>query len=351
MDDAQRISLHRLLTLLDRCETPLMRLADWQDLSESARATLVDAGLLRHIPVHFPIPCPWCGQHCPLDPEEPITHDGPTFTGLCPDPDQATFTVAIPRAQAQAWVPEWSVLLQRIRAALPMQMGTAELVPGRLWQLGRIALAGETRKLFLVRGLWWSHDRRPWELLAQPSRAHGALVLTLADPPVELPPFALPEHVTTIPLTECLILQDGRLTVRLQGMGELHDAPPPVLAPPPRVVPYPLRVDTRRRQLILHETAVSFSPKVFDVLLALAHLHLRMPGVWRSFLDIAEQAYGQDEYPTSFDQVVKDKIKIIRDKSELAHLVSTEDKFRFIETGDGEYRFHPGLVTIQIDPE
>lgn len=349
MDDSQADALRTVLEQCDRSDPPVIRLGQWAQWPEAARTDFLAVGLLRHIPVRFPIPCPHCGRRCPVDPFEPISHPGATFTALCGDAEMAVASVDIPRQYAQAWEPDWPTFIGRVRGALRPQMGTADIFPLRLWQLGRLPTPTGARKLFLARGLWWPHDTRPAEWLAHADHA-GVIVLTLADPPPHVSPSARLVHLTQIPLTDCLMIVDGHVSITLDGLGEFAELPPQAVSLPQREVAYPIRVQTGSRQLVIHDIAMPFSPRIFDVIAALARLHDRAPGVWQSYLAIAEEAYGKDRYPGEFAQVVIDKIKAVRDKCIKTGAVASEHKLKFIETGDGEYRFNPHLVTITFDP-
>lgn len=349
MYDARVDALRAVLEHCDRNEPPLFRVAQWEQWPEAARTDFLTVGLLRHVPVRFPIQCPYCGRCCPVDPFEPIDHPGATFTAMCDDDEMALSTVDIPRHYAQAWEPDWPVFIRRMHSALHSQLGIAPIFPTRLWQLGRINTPTGMRKIFIARGLWWPHDTRPYEWLAQPDRT-GAIVLTFADPPPHVTALGRLEHLTRIPLTDCLQIVDGQLTIALDGLGEFSEVPPQALSLPRREVAYPIRVQAGSRQLVIHDIALTFSRRIFDVISALARLHVRLPGVWRSHLEIAEEAYGEDLYPDGFEQVIIDKIKAVRDRCVKAGAVAADHKFQFIETRDGEYRFDPKLVSMTFDP-
>ena len=82
---------------------------------------------------------------------------GSGFRGyiVCPENGR----VHVPLARLRQWEIDLSGLAQALATALPAAGGHEEVVSGRVWLVGKSALGGQSRDVFLVRGAAWSDFR------------------------------------------------------------------------------------------------------------------------------------------------------------------------------------------------
>jgi len=119
--------------------------------------TLVDLGILVDAEDAGVIRCPECGDHW----EELIARDGPgdstRFFISCPE----VLRVDVTQEQRRQWRPNLSGLVRLLAESLNLSGKSQELVPERLWRLGRMNWNGDSRDVLFVRGLQWPDGEQP----------------------------------------------------------------------------------------------------------------------------------------------------------------------------------------------
>lgn len=123
----------------------------------------------------------------------------------------------VPLADLRRWQLERSTLPQLIRASLALSVRLDEVVPGRLWRLGRYKQNGLNSTVWL--GLQsWRRDQR--DQLSQTIQTSGSLLLV----PARRPTCPLPEGLSLGVLTELTDWQNGQLVWDDEQLYELLDA-------------------------------------------------------------------------------------------------------------------------------
>jgi len=69
----------------------------------------------------------------------------------CPDHGR----IEVERQRLLRWSVEYTPILQALASALSARGTPTEVVPGRVWNLGRASLAGKSKPLWAARGLAW----------------------------------------------------------------------------------------------------------------------------------------------------------------------------------------------------
>jgi hypothetical protein len=110
-------------------------------------------GLVRQIESARCVPCDACEVgHV----EDVVCIESPPGTPmrayiLCPTEGR----VNVPLERLRQWRSDFPGLASAIAGGLSLSGGVDEVVPGRIWSLGRTTIAGQSRGLFLGRGLVW----------------------------------------------------------------------------------------------------------------------------------------------------------------------------------------------------
>jgi hypothetical protein len=171
--------LDLLRAVWDRADT-WQPVYTWEDVATwppGAKEQLLAAGLLRAAANAASLACDACGgRHV----EEVTFVESPPGTGLrayiaCPEAGR----VRVILEHLQRWEVDFPRLAAAAANALDAGGAVEELWPGRVWLLGRATLAGETRELFLARGLCWADGSTVL--------ANSARVLASARPVVFVP--------------------------------------------------------------------------------------------------------------------------------------------------------------------
>lgn len=137
-----------------------------------------------------------------------------TQRALFPCPNCGLYEV--PVADLRRWQLDRSMLAQWIRASLALSVRLDEVVPGRLWRLGRYKQNGLNTNVWL--GLQsWRRDLR--DQLSQAVQTSGSLLLVLNRRPT----FPIPDGVLTGVLTELTDWQNGQLVWDEDQLHELLD--------------------------------------------------------------------------------------------------------------------------------
>lgn len=175
---------------------------------------LVALGLLREGERASQIRCPECQDHV----EEVLVSGGPKGTRLviaCP----VVLRVEITPAMLTQWILDHSALAATLARVLSLSGKCVELIPGRLWRLGRTKWKEKLRDVVLARGLHWDDGA---SLQAKLSRSTKPIVFV----PLLRPP---PDFWRTPPpllvLSDVASLRDGLIDIEpLEIAAAIEDA-------------------------------------------------------------------------------------------------------------------------------
>lgn len=113
---------------------------------------LREMGLLRPGDTTGHVMCRDCGNDHVVEVMRNVYSDGSVrFFAVCPGNGR----IEIPRERLLQWMLDFTPLLAAIMSALGSSGKLQEIVPGRVWNIGRAALVGQSRPLWAVRGLSW----------------------------------------------------------------------------------------------------------------------------------------------------------------------------------------------------
>jgi hypothetical protein len=194
---------------------------------------LLGLGLLKPVTQATAVVCDACGgDHV----EEVVFVEAPPGTGLraylrCPEAGR----VPVPLERLRQWALDFPGLAVATARALGVAGDVEELVPSRVWLLGRTALAGISRPVFLARGLGWKDGAEVLGRAAQRGAGAGPLVLVPGSPP----PAAVWQGVcpAVLPLGLLLSLSHGVVTLDRSPLEQLRPKGRP--APPAPSSPFP----------------------------------------------------------------------------------------------------------------
>ncbi len=139
------------------------------------------------------------------------------FYIVCPEHGR----VEIQKEQLLQWSVCFDPVLECLRAGLGVQGDPVEVVPSRLWNVGRTALAGRSRIVWVGRGLSWPDAASFAEDM--PSGASPVLFY-LGQPPgdglVSLPPDSV------VDIAHVISLSEGNLILDRSSVGDLVSTRP-----------------------------------------------------------------------------------------------------------------------------
>ena len=119
--------------------------------------TLTTLGILVEAEDATSIRCPECGDHW----EELIARDGPgdstQFFIRCPE----VLRIEVTQQHRRQWRPDLPALVRLLASSLNLTGKPQEIVPARLWRLGRLTWNKESRDVLFVRGLRWPDAELP----------------------------------------------------------------------------------------------------------------------------------------------------------------------------------------------
>jgi hypothetical protein len=119
--------------------------------------TLTALGILVEAEHATSIRCPECGDHW----EELIARDGPgdstQFFIRCPE----VLRIEVTQQHRRQWRPDLPALVRMLASSLNLTGKPQEIVPARLWRLGRLTWNKESRDVLFVRGLRWPDAELP----------------------------------------------------------------------------------------------------------------------------------------------------------------------------------------------
>jgi len=318
----------------------------WERWPDDVRTRLERTGLLQPRDSALAA-CNQCaGKWCRVPIEQPITWQGTHVTARCDDADAPVSTAQIRRERIRVWTPDWMHWVSWLRHALRPVTQAEEIVPRRLWKVGRIRASDQpTVMVYFARGLWWAHDRSAVQYLPNPLH-EGDVVMTLAvpRPPARVPDLA-PIRVVT--LAERLIAEDDERwglcvdDLVTTGTGTTHTCAS-------RVTPrYHLHFAAEAAGVVINGITLSPSRTEYRIFHALAQAFDLSPDTYRSDQYLVERAYDADDEPGDVKQAVKQRILALRKKMIDAGCLDPPDATRLIQAKGGYgYRLNRHLATV-----
>lgn len=135
---------------LAHLDNPVLSNDDLARFPAPMRQALIGARLLKPSRTATSVGCDGCGEGQVGEVARFTYPDGQTRLFIvCPECGR----VPVHPDRLRQWVPDYSALADLLTAALQAKGARQEIVPGRLWNLGRAALAGQSRPVWLVRRL------------------------------------------------------------------------------------------------------------------------------------------------------------------------------------------------------
>jgi hypothetical protein len=168
------------LDLLWRCAdnpTPALVLENLEAISQSDLDRLMELGLVRESATATHVICDACaeGHVEEVDRIEYADHVTRFFI-TCPENGR----VEVPRERLMQWAVDYLPLFLSLSSALSASTGVTEVFPGRVWNLGRAALAGKSKTIWVARGLAWSDAAKLVDVLP---KGRSPVLFFLGQPP------------------------------------------------------------------------------------------------------------------------------------------------------------------------
>lgn len=175
----------------------------WPD---GVSARLVHAGLLRPIAGALSIECDACGEGHIEEVQFVAAAPGRAYI-TCPENGR----VRVDEARLRQWDIDFTRLTESLAAALAVAGRVEELVASRLWLLGKMAIGGRSRDVFLARGLGWHSG--PQIIASAPRLLAASCPLVLV--PSAAPPLAIwnGDARDVLTLSGLVSMNDGSLVV------------------------------------------------------------------------------------------------------------------------------------------
>ncbi len=277
---------------------------------------------------------------------QPITWQGTHVSARCEDDEVPVLLAQNLRERITVWTPDWSQWLALLRRALRPVTQPEEIIPQRLWKVGRVRASDRpTVQVYFARGLWWTHDQSVRQALPNPL-PDGDIVITLATP---RPPARLPDlsPLQVVTLAERLVIaDDGGWEVCVDdlittGTGATRTSVPRA---PAR---YQLHFDSEAASVVINGTTLSPSRTEYRIFHALAKAFEASSDTYRSDQYLVERAYDVDDEPGDVKQAVKQRMLALRKKMVEAGCLDPSDAKRIIQAKSGYgYRINKDLATV-----
>lgn len=336
------------LRFLDADAEGLVDYHTWERWPDDVRGRLERTGLLQPRDSALAA-CDQCaGKWCRVPIEQPISWQGTHVTARCGDADALVSTAHIRRERIRVWTPDWTRWISWLRHAVGPVTQAEEIVPQRLWKVGRVRASDQpTVTMYFAHGLWWTHDRSAVQYL--PSPLHdGDIVMTLAIP---RPPARLPDlgPMRVVTLAERLIAEDdGRWGLCMDDLVPSPLVPSHIVAS--GAVPrYALHFDMNAGSVAINGTLISPSQTAYRIFHALATAFTISPDTYRSERYLVEHAYDRDDEPGDVKQAVKQRMLTLRKMMVDAGCLDPDDAKSLIEAKRGYgYRIDKRLATVTL---
>lgn len=176
-----------------------------------ALEALVEAGLLKQTGYADSVVCDGCEEACIEDVEFVERGEGepPQAYVLCQQREDMG-RLRVPLERLKRWQIDLTALAHTLAAELGATGELEEVVPGRLWRLGRVALNRRQVDVFLGRGAKWTDAQKAYLEAGRLRECSTALVLVPWEVP-SLPVFG--REAKTLSLARLLSFRERRLSL------------------------------------------------------------------------------------------------------------------------------------------
>ena len=168
------------LDLLWRCADspiPALILEDLEVISQSDLDRLVGLGLVKQAATARHVVCDACAEGHIEEVDRIVYPEHVTrFFITCPENGR----VEVPRERLMQWAVDYLPLFLSLSSALSASTGVTEAFPGRVWNLGRAALAGKSKTIWVARGLAWTDAAKLADALP---KGRSPVLFFLGQPP------------------------------------------------------------------------------------------------------------------------------------------------------------------------
>jgi len=139
--------------LIWRCAdnpSPALVVEDMEAIPRPDLDRLIELGLVKQTATAMHVTCDACTEGHVEEVVRIMYPDQVTrFFITCPESGR----VEVPRERLLQWTVDYLPLFTALLSALSASPSVEEVLPGRVWNLGRVALAGKSRTIWAIRGL------------------------------------------------------------------------------------------------------------------------------------------------------------------------------------------------------
>ena len=233
--------------------SPVLTVEDLVGISPAAVKGLIELGVLREAGPATHVVCDGChDQHVERVVMTKYPNGQTRFFIPCPE----NLRVEVPRERLRQWAVDFAPLL----AALARGVGTTEMltevVPGRVWNLGRASLAGKSKPIWAARGLAWPDAR---QVVAALPQGRSPILFFLGHGPddglVDVPREAIIELRTVVQMKDGVIVDREAIERQLADV-----AAPPAVKQPKKQSQRDATVGALKREL--HERILAFKSAI-----------------------------------------------------------------------------------------
>lgn len=168
------------LDLIWRCAdspSPALVLEDLEAISQSDLDRLMGLGLVKQAVTATHVVCDACAEGHVEEVDRILYPEHVTrFFITCPENGR----VEVPRERLMQWAVDYLPLFLSLSSALSASTGVTQVLPGRVWNLGRAALAGKSRTIWAARGLAWPDATQLVDVLP---KGRSPVIFFLGQPP------------------------------------------------------------------------------------------------------------------------------------------------------------------------
>jgi len=157
--------------------SPALVLEDLEAIPQSDLDRLMGLGLVKQAATATHVVCDACAEGHVEEVDRIVYSEHVTrFFITCPENGR----VEVPRERLMQWAVDYLPLFLSLSSALSASIGVTEVFPGRVWNLGRVALSGKSRTIWAARGLGWPDATQLVDVLP---KGRSPVLFFLGQPP------------------------------------------------------------------------------------------------------------------------------------------------------------------------
>lgn len=217
-------------------------------LSAPVFGCLVSFGFLRQARTARHVTCLDCAEQ----------HVEEVWSEKCPDGCMRFFIrcpengrIEVSRERLLQWAIDYTPLRQALMSAFSASGDPEEVLPGRIWHLGRAAIGGRSRTLWMVRALSWSDSQRMVEALP---KGKSPVLFFQGQPPMAGLTNIPPESI--IDLTAIVRIEHDQLVIDRSAvdaqLGYVDTLQPEKKTPPKKRATRATLIDAIKKELKNH---------------------------------------------------------------------------------------------------